>query len=142
MRYKVLLPFNGSRCSVKAAQYVAQLMFSGKDISCTVLFVIPFTRELAGFLGMLDHEYNMRFGELAEKMKEKVSYIFESRGLLVETVLMEGDPVKVICEVARREYYSEIVMGSRGYTGIKKIINGNFSQAVARKAACPVKIIK
>jgi len=142
MAYKVLLPFDGSKCSIKAAEYVAQLMSSEKEITCTILFVIPFTRELACFLGMFNDEYNERLEELAKKIKEKARHIFESKGLNVETVFVEGDPVKVICDVAKKQDYNEIVMGSRGYTGIKKVINGNFSQEVARKAVCPVSVIK
>ncbi|MFZ5633229.1 MAG: universal stress protein [Bacillota bacterium] len=142
MPYKILLPFDGSRCSIKAAEYVAQLMASGGDIACTVLFVTPFTRDLAGFLGIPGDEYSVKIAELADKIRRRASFIFESRGLHVQTALLEGDPVQVICKVAKREGFDEIVMGSRGYTGIKKIIKGGLSREVAQKAACPVRIIK
>lgn len=142
MAYKILLPFDGSKCSVKAAEYVAQIMAEGQDITCTVLFVTPFTRDFARFLGMTEDEYSQRIDELAAMIRTRVKHLFESKGLNVRTLLLEGDPVRVICEVAKNEEYDEIVMGSRGYTGIKKAFNGNFSQKIAKKAACSVKILK
>lgn len=120
---------------------MAQLMLTARDITCTVLFVTPFTRDLARFLGMFEDEYNKDLGELAEIIKSKVESIFAYKGLQVQTLLLEGDPVRVICELAQKEAYTEIVIGSRGYTGIKGAICGNFSREVAKKATCSVKII-
>ena len=141
LAYKILLPFDGSKCSLKAAEYVAQLMSSDKQVSCTAIFVMPFTRDMAKFLGMYDDEYDSRFRELTGSIEEKVIHIFRNKGLNVEILYREGDPVKVICNLAKQHDYSEIIMGSRGDTGFKKVINGNISQVVARKAICPVKII-
>lgn len=84
MAYKILLPFDGSGCSIKAAEYVAELMSAGRDMSCTVLFVVPFTRDLARFLGMTDNEYSAREEELLDGIKNGISAIFRSRGLQFE----------------------------------------------------------
>lgn len=50
--------------------------------------------------------------------------------------------MRVICDVARQKNFNEIIMGSRGNTGLQKVIRGNVSREVARKADCPVRIIK
>lgn len=142
MAYKILLPFDGSQCSVKAAEHVAELMSWGRDIHCTVLFVMPFTRDLAGYLGMLEDEYTYKAGEVAGRINSQASSIFENRGLQINTVILEGDPVEVICHMAKQDEYQEIIMGSRGHNGIKKLIKGNFSEKVVRMAPCPVKVIK
>lgn len=142
MAYKILLPFDGSKCSVKAVDHVVGLMAAGQDITCTVLFVTPFPRDLAMFLGISEDEYNKNIEELTEAIKNKVKKIFEIKGLYVQTLFLEGNLVKVICEVAGKEAYDEIVMGSKGYTGIKKAIFGNHSRKIAQKAACSVNIIR
>jgi len=142
MASKILLPFDGSKCSVRAAKYVADMMSGDAGIHCLVLFVLPFTRDLARFLGVSGDDYDLNLAKLAGRIKWQVNNIFNLRGLKVPIIILEGDPLKVICEVAKREECKEIVIGSRGHTGIKKIMLGSLAGKISKKASCPVRIIK
>lgn len=50
MAYTILLPLDSSSCSLKAAEYVAQLMNTNDDIQVIAVFPKAFTRDLALFL--------------------------------------------------------------------------------------------
>lgn len=117
-------------------------MCSDSGIQCTVLFVMAFTRDLAGFLGMFEDEYNKKLEELSESINGKAKMIFEKRGLQIKNMVLEGDPVKVICALAKEGEYNEIVIGSSDYKGINKLFYGDFSEKIIRKASCPVRLIK
>ena len=78
-------------------------------------------------------------GVLSEALKkaEKV----RSR-LDVSTKLDMGHPAEKIIQTAENGNFDLIVMGSRGLSGVKKLMFGSVSARVADKATCPVVIVK
>lgn len=60
----------------------------------------------------------------------------------ISTKLVEGRPSQKIVEVAQREDFDMIIMGSRGLGGIKEVFLGSVSDRVADQAPCPVLIVK
>ncbi len=55
---------------------------------------------------------------------------------------LEGIPVREIVAFAEREQIDLIVMGSHGRTGLSRIVMGSVAEGVARRASCPVLIVK
>jgi nucleotide-binding universal stress UspA family protein len=55
---------------------------------------------------------------------------------------LEGAPVREIVDFAERENIDLIVMGSHGRTGLSRLLMGSVAEGVARRAACPVLIVK
>jgi universal stress protein A len=55
---------------------------------------------------------------------------------------LEGSPVREIVAFAEREHVDLIVMGSHGRTGLSRLLMGSVAEGVARRAACPVLIVK
>jgi nucleotide-binding universal stress UspA family protein len=71
-----------------------------------------------------------------EQVQPTLSHVaFERRYL-------EGDPVREIVAFAQREQVDLIVMGSHGRTGLSRLLMGSVAEGVARRAACPVLIVK
>jgi nucleotide-binding universal stress UspA family protein len=62
--------------------------------------------------------------------------------LTVERRLETGDPVEVILRVAQELPADLIVLGSHGRTGLARLLMGSVAELVARKASCPVLIVK
>jgi len=57
----------------------------------------------------------------------------------VEPVLIEGDPVESLVE--QSDELDLLVLGSRGYGPIRRVLLGGVSAAVVRGSACPVMIV-
>lgn len=63
-------------------------------------------------------------------------------GVRYEAQLAYGDVVAEILEMATSRQCDVIILGSRGLTGLKRLMLGSISNAVAAKAALPVLIVK
>jgi nucleotide-binding universal stress UspA family protein len=57
-------------------------------------------------------------------------------------LLKWGNVAETILQTAAEEQCDLIVLGSRGLTGLKRLMLGSISNAVAAKAQCPVLVIK
>lgn len=87
------------------------------------------TRELeAKFEGVLSEALKK-----AEKMRPRLN---------VSAKLDTGRPAEKIVQTAENGNFDLIVMGSRGLSGVKKLMFGSVSARVADKATCPVVIVK
>jgi len=69
--------------------------------------------------------------------------IFEQKNIKARTILKKGHPSTTIMSVASEEGFDLIVMGSRGLSGLKKIILGSVSNAVVQEVKnCTVVVVK
>jgi nucleotide-binding universal stress UspA family protein len=60
----------------------------------------------------------------------------------VSARVLHGTPERVIVETAASEPFDLIVMGTRGRTGVDRIIAGSIAEQVVRRAVCPVLTVK
>jgi universal stress protein A len=70
-----------------------------------------------------------------DHVKPTSSCVFERRYLA-------GEPAREIVAFAERENVDLIVMGSHGRTGLSRLLMGSVAECVARRATCPVLIVK
>ncbi len=78
-----------------------------------------------------------------KKMLEEAEKVFLDKGIKCRVIVKEGHPAHTIVEVADEEGFDIIAIGSRGYGGLKKILLGSVSNAVAQEAKnCCVLIVK
>ena len=62
--------------------------------------------------------------------------------LSVERHLLEGDPASTLLDFLQDTPVDLIVMGSHGRTGLGRLVMGSVAEELARKASCPVLIVK
>lgn len=66
----------------------------------------------------------------------------EKPDLEISKMLVDGRPADRIVEIADKEKFDLIVIGSRGVGGVKKFFLGSVSDRVSDEAHCPVLIVK
>lgn len=76
-----------------------------------------------------------------QEVLAEVEKLAGEEGVQIETKIVEGIPSEKIVEVARNEKADLIVMGTRGRTGIKKILLGSVAERVIGAASCPVLVV-
>ena len=71
-----------------------------------------------------------------------VAETLRAAGHDVETAVREGDPRSVIVDQAEEWSADLIVMGSHGYTGLKRLLLGSVAQHVVSHAPCSVEVVR
>jgi nucleotide-binding universal stress UspA family protein len=79
-----------------------------------------------------------RAEELLDEYRETAS----ERGFEVETLLATGKPARQILDAVESEGVDHVVMGSRGRSGLGRVLFGSVAEAVTRRAPVPVTIIR
>jgi nucleotide-binding universal stress UspA family protein len=85
---------------------------------------------------------------MAEKLEEGGKILAQAIQKLnvdptkVNTVLRQGDPKTIVCEVAEQENADLIIMGSRGLDRIRAILENSVSQYVFQLTSHPMLLVK
>ncbi len=141
----ILLALDGSPESFDAVD-AAIMMARAVDAKITALIVIDLDREVSAFervsLGgyvegyvppeLMEGAYKM----LTELMREI------PKDINIDTAIAVGDPKEEIVSRAEDGGYDMIVLGSRGFNMLEKILVGSVSQYVVENAECPVTIVR
>jgi nucleotide-binding universal stress UspA family protein len=69
---------------------------------------------------------------------ERLAESLKGAGRTVEAVVREGDPAETVAAIAGEKKASLIAMGTRGLTGLKRIVHGSIADRTVRHASCPV----
>lgn len=77
----------------------------------------------------------------SKQMTERAADWLREQGLAVETAVRDGAPGPAVVEEAREWGADLIVIGSRGYTGLRRLIEGSTSRHVVDHAHCPVEVV-
>jgi nucleotide-binding universal stress UspA family protein len=56
--------------------------------------------------------------------------------------VITGNPVEVILDQAKHQKTDLLIVGTHGRRGMKRLMLGSVAEAVVRRAACPVFIVK
>ena len=126
---------NGSRAAVVAGLELAAA--AGADV--TVLYV----RHPVEILG--EPFYQRKVSRQLEAARTAVDYALSAAhalGVPARGEIAEGDPAKVISELAESRGVDLIVVGSRGLGRVSGTVLGSVSRAVVHDADRPVLVIK
>ena len=126
------MPIDWVERSTRAFQLAASLAREN-DAQLLVLYAVPLPAVMYGPPpeSYLDH--------LLEEMRRMKPSDPKTR---VKSILAEGDPAAVILRAAQETPCDLIAMGTRGRTGLNRLLMGSVAEEVARKAPCLVWIVK
>lgn len=121
-----LVPVDGSKSSRRALDYAIEISECiGAKI--TLMYVLDKTSDD----DVLDAKSILReLRDYASKKKIKASL-----------KLAKGQPWKEIVKEAKHGYYM-VLIGSKGRSGISRMLLGSVAENVARKSSCPVTIVR
>ena len=76
-----------------------------------------------------------------EELLEKARRQLARAGLETTSMLAEGESADVLVRTADRADADLVILGSRGLSGVQRILLGSVSRRVARHAPCSVLIV-
>lgn len=151
MLTKILVPYDGSKYSVKALTRATELAHNLD--SEIILFSVVNVGYISppGLLGIIKSKkeknaikkWSKSVKTDTEKMLKIALKKCESKGITASYVISEGEISSKILDFASKKKISLIVIGSHGLHGIGKLKTlGSVSRRVSENAKCPVLIVR
>jgi len=140
---KILVPIDFSSDSKAALRFAIDLA-KGVDATLHLLhsYHVPISMPVAFAPPGIPADVSQSIRESAEKhLAEWASHV-KTEGVAVQTHLVEGPAAEAISEAAEEIGADQIVMGTRGLTGIKHVVFGSVAERTVRLAPCPVTTVK
>jgi nucleotide-binding universal stress UspA family protein len=136
---KILVPADGSLHSLKAAEKAIELAKIDNGSFINLLYVVDGSTSKYDVLRSWDllEVTNKRLAKFKDIVKKA-----EEAGIEYELKILRGDPVPQILKYAKQMKSDVIVLGSRGLNSLQEMVLGSVSHKVAKKAKCPVMIVK
>ena len=131
----ILLATDGSRYSESASSRAIDCAKAyGGDLYALAVIDIP--PEFYSHVKALDTADNLL--KNAKAIVDKIKKQAEAQGIKTETYTKEGEPSKVITDLAREKVCDVIFIGSHGRTGLKRLLMGSVAEKVIGHSHCPV----
>ncbi len=140
---KILLAVDGSSYSAAAAESVKRRPWPPGTIVRVLSVVrdaVPSAVELYAASSL--EETRRLMDKEAERLTNEVAATVRESEFTVETAIRHGDPRSVIIDEATEWPADLIVVGSHGYTGIKRLLLGSVAQSVVAHAPCSVEVVR
>lgn len=137
---KILLAADGSSHSKRAAEKAIFLAKKTEGSSVTLIHVID---DIPGRTEVLEEALSP--GKVPDHHKERTASIeksLEDEGVTYEVQHIFGEPGPSIIRNANNGDYDIVVIGSRGLNPFQEMVLGSVSHKVAKRADCPVMIVK
>lgn len=143
---RILIATDGSKYSEQAVDYGIGL---AKRLGCGVIALYVVSLKSLELFALGHHDdiggYERANRELAAEGNRALAYAAlkgEESQVKVATVMKRGYPADEIIETAQSEGAELIVVGSLGRTGLEHLLIGSVSEAVVKKAPCPVLVVR
>ncbi|MXV64146.1 universal stress protein [Natronorubrum sp. JWXQ-INN-674] len=78
----------------------------------------------------------------AEAILETAMTIAAEHDRTIEPELVFGHPAKAMVSYAEENDIDQIVVGSRGKDGVKRVLLGSIAETIMRRANCPVTVVR
>lgn len=143
MPYKILLAFDGSGSSERAAAYILTLLRRNPEVKVTALTVYWPVTTLDPYLESKTAipAIEQSSIEKATKIQEQLKAMFSLEGRDFEPVIARGDPADVIFDHARNGGYDFLVMGTNARLKGKEVVMGSICRRVVARVQCPVMLV-
>ncbi|MDQ2049417.1 universal stress protein [Natronolimnohabitans sp. A-GB9] len=143
MPARVLVPFDDSESARDALEYAIDLFPDGEFVVLTVAdtSTLPFIPNSATDDDEAVQEaLDDLFGDIDQRLSIPET-VAEERDVPIETRTRIGSPAQEIIEFADAESIDHVVMGSRGRSGVKRILLGSVAEVVVRHSSVPVTVV-
>jgi len=148
MYKRVLVPLDGSELAECALSHVKSLVKDrlAEEVIILNVFAVPVALlgaggETSAYVDVNAVEEKMKFDSL--KYLADVKARLDAEGVKVKTESLEGNrAADVICNYAQKKDVDLIVLGTHGYTGLKKLMFGSVALEVLHSSHAPVLLIR
>lgn len=141
---KILLAIDDSQYSADAVEEVASRPWPlGTTVRVlSAVHIAPIAKEPMFVASVDNDDVRQEITRLHQELTARAADSLRKSGLAAETVVRQGDPRSVIVDEASDWSADLIVLGSHGYSGIKRWLLGSVAQSVVSRAPCSVEVVR
>ncbi|WP_163537227.1 universal stress protein [Gracilibacillus sp. YIM 98692] len=139
MYQKILLATDGSEHSKRAAENAFHIAQCSSGSQLEVVYVVGADKAKSDVLN------NWNSVDLNDSRKEQLGEaerLSKETGIDYQVKVLHGDPGPSIVDYANKNNFDVVILGSRGLNGLQEFVLGSVSHKVAKRANCPVLIVK
>lgn len=147
---KILIPTDGSKSSLNAVKYAAKLASTLRTKNTITLINVHdeagllYADQFAGVPNVTInleemHDYLL---DLSRKELKSAQNILDKAGIKHDMIIGIGRVTDEILEVANKDKYDLIIMGSKGRSAFADLLVGSVAQRVLHAAKQPVLLVK
>ena len=137
---KIILCADGSECSNKAVRYAAQFT-KNYEMDLTILHVIEDAithLELPTYPGFKSKKEQAE--AIISRAKELAAEVHKN--ITIHEKIACGPISSEIARIAEVEGFDGIIMGTKGNSGLRRMLLGSVADDVIRHAHCPVTVVR
>jgi nucleotide-binding universal stress UspA family protein len=135
----ILVPTDGSDHTRRAAEH-AELLARRFDATVHLLSVVDVQAAAGPFgAGGVDDRFVGRLETAAEESLDTIERAVGNAETRRE--MLEGEPGEVIRDYARNQRVDLVVMGTHGWTGVRRYVAGSVTERVVQGTAAPVLVV-
>jgi nucleotide-binding universal stress UspA family protein len=143
---RIVVATGGSEWSDYALRYALDLAAHYRVGDVLVVYVVPpaakVTVDPMGMVVLPPAPDTQAATVTGQEVVARAEAEARARGVPCRTVVRQGPVADEIVRLASEERADLVVVGSRGLTGIRRLLLGSISNEVAVKAPCPVLVVK
>jgi nucleotide-binding universal stress UspA family protein len=139
MYKKILLASDGSEHSKRAAENAIHIAKCSQGSTVDVVYVVDHDRVKSD---VLKNWNSNELGDIRVERMKTVEKIAEEAGVTYKLTILHGEPGPIIVDYINKNNFDIAIIGSRGLNGLQEFVLGSVSHKVAKRANCPVLIVK
>jgi len=139
----ILLATDGSPSALEATREAIRL---ADELNARLLIVgvEHVTVPAYGYYGYGEVYNDLLSGEHVhvQRVLADAAHEAEDADVICDTIDRTGDVVDTICDIAAQKEARLIVVGSHGWSGVRRFLFGSVSMGVLHRAPCPVLVVR
>jgi nucleotide-binding universal stress UspA family protein len=143
---RIIVPLDGSDFSFRAAQYAINIArLTGGEILCIhAIADLPYIEYMAPAGGLTVPRYIQEAKKQTDEWFSQVKSRAAKEGVKItaETIFSPPSVAESIINYASEQKADLIVIGTRGRSGLKRLVLGSVASAVVAHASCPVLVVR
>ncbi|KKI90759.1 universal stress protein [Bacillus sp. SA1-12] len=135
----ILLATDGSEHAFRAAIKAAEVAKLSNDAHIKVIYIVDDSTSKSDVLseGSKEAVYERRLRRI-----RPTEEILKQQQINYTVEILRGEPGPEIVRYANNQHFDLVVIGSRGLNKLQELVLGSVSHKVAKRAECPVMIVK
>ncbi|WP_413305446.1 universal stress protein [Bacillus sp. 1P10SD] len=139
MYKKIALATDGSEHSKRAAENAIHMAKCSSNSKIEVIYVVDHDKVKSD---VLSHWNAADIGDARKRRMREVERMAKESGVAYELIILHGDPGPTIVDYVNKNHFEIVIIGSRGLNALQEFVLGSVSHKVAKRANCPVLIVK